>query len=282
MYDAKRVPRTPKFGLGSRHKLPLLCAVRRLRYSSSRSTRSVDSGKSRGYAPCAWYINSSRCCRAISGGGGGGVFFWVPCEHGEGGEQGRVYNQLHSTSLRVEISPPLVRSILLPGVVARGDASGRSVTRRSKSVWRGGRRGRGSGIPRSDDDKTRKQHNNRARDDDEERDTKGTAVPLATFFLMFLGNVSLFPSCVCVCVSVCLCMCVSSSLQVRTVFRLALWLVKLPLRVLFLPVQLVWWMLTRVYRLIFGGGGAGGASPKATAKTGTKRGRKGTPPNTRK
>lgn len=54
---------------------------------------------------------------------------------------------------------------------------------------------------------------------------------------------------------------------------LALWVVKLPFRILFLPVRLVLWVLTKCFRLAFGGKGKGGAKkikpPRVATGTGT-------------
>ncbi|CAB1118175.1 unnamed protein product [Ectocarpus sp. CCAP 1310/34] len=57
----------------------------------------------------------------------------------------------------------------------------------------------------------------------------------------------------------------------RTVLRLALWVLVLPLRILILPVRLVLWVLLKCFRLVFGGRGAGNAAPPAAAAKGATR-----------
>eukprot|EP00904_Undaria_pinnatifida_P006279 jgi/Undpi1/2781/HiC_scaffold_14.g06158.m1 len=64
---------------------------------------------------------------------------------------------------------------------------------------------------------------------------------------------------------------------IRTALRLVLWAVLLPFRILFLPVRLVFWILSSLFRLAFGRGGKGTGKPAAApvAKSGTSGSKKG-------
>ncbi|CAM9846285.1 unnamed protein product [Pylaiella littoralis] len=65
----------------------------------------------------------------------------------------------------------------------------------------------------------------------------------------------------------------------RTVLRIALWAVILPLRILFLPVRLVLWVVLKCFRMVFGGGGSaagagsGGGSKKSRGGKNSKKNR---------